>query len=530
MPRNAAEHQQILDVELDSEYDLPHKKMDVAKATFSLILGAVFLVLGVFLLWENSRALLEVNVTFLSNLGLYMAFLFVLISIAMFVSPALAFLSAYFSGLPQFKDEFSLAFVVKNASLVNAFTTSVLFFLVVSIFVAACGDGSGEEKVFPGHDVGATDLNVIKKMLTTKVPHGIQFLLSVKSMLETVLVVLLLVLVARGVMQFIAWKMYFSSFRDKIMQNNRKVLILKALNEVSQIKMDESINTWAYEVFKVLARGKGDACLEDFAELFHEDAKEVFEMFDVDHDENISEEEFVQIYLGIVNEKKHMRNALCARNDSLRKVNLALYAGTVVLSIFAAGWIWGKAANVVTIVAGMAPLLVAAQFMFGSAVAEALESMVFALMVRPFDAGDVILLENKTYTVMDFGLLYTTLYIEGKCVNVPNAAIRRSFVTNLMRSNYRYETYELKLDYESCKDKIDLLRKKIAEFLLVNKKIFNQDFDIFDMRFEGTDVFVMKIAVRIEVFYPSVKVANMRKDIFTLFLHDATKELEFVYK
>eukprot|EP00866_Antonospora_locustae_P002359 jgi/Antlo1/2359/1245 len=169
-------------------------------------------------------------------------------------------------------------------------------------------------------------------------------------------------------------------------------------------------------------------------------------------------------------------------------------------------------------------------FIFGSMLSEMFESLIFSLFIRPFDVGDLIILDNKVYKVINFGLLYSRLELNGKNITVPNFLIRKTFVTNLMLSKYIEETYLLKLDYNSCIDKLETLKERISKFLVINKKIYSEDFDIFDLEFYGYDLVHLKIVIRLSTFCASLRITRKRKDMFTLFLRDVTKELGFIYR
>lgn len=207
-----------------------------------------------------------------------------------------------------------------------------------------------------------------------------------------------------------------------------------------------------------------------------------------------------------------------------------MYIFFAVSLAFAIAWLWNVHSDVGTSVAGIAAFLIPMNFIFGSVLSEMFESLIFSLFIRPFDVGDLITIDNKVYKVINFGLLYSRLELNGKNITVSNFLIRKTFVANLMLSKYMEETYVLKLDYNSCKDKLDVLKDKISKFLVLNKKIYCEEFDIFDLEFYGYDVVHLKIVIRLITFCASTRIARKRKDTFTLFLHDVTKEMGFIYK
>lgn len=518
----------LIDYDFAPEENIFYEKSNPLKTAISLVLAITLLTASCLIVWKNCDMMMAQQGPPLKwalmalALGMFAAFIFLLVDLA------LVFLWKRRESAVDYKSDFQTAFVRKNVTYINILVTSTLLCILVnglSVINGIAELNSAEKMVRAGTKNGES-----VKLMPVAIPWNTICLTYVKNVVQTVAAMFLFMLVVKCITQFIAYRMHFVNFKTRIVKNNNKIKTLRMLNTISKERVDANVNKWAASLFRIISGNQNVVGIDNFHVLFERDAVEIFSVFDVDHDERITEDEFIQTYAGIVAEKKKIARAIKARDEGLSRIKVVLYPLFTSLFVFFASWIWGYYMDMRTGIAGLMMVILPLNFVFGSVLSETFESIVFALFIRPFDAGDVVVIDKKTYTVLNFGLIYSTFDLDGKCVNVPNASIRKNFVTNLMFSKYKLQTYKLKLEYASCRDKIDDLKIRILRFLVDNKKLFSQEFEVFDIRFEGEEILQMKIAIKIEVFFASKKITNIRKDMFSLFLRDTTKELGFVYK
>ncbi|KAL0266005.1 UNVERIFIED_CONTAM: hypothetical protein PYX00_011722 [Menopon gallinae] len=424
--------------------------------------------------------------------------------------------------------DFLSTFLMKNLDTVNVFAIFMLSWMLLHvIFVYE----NGPAHYYPPKAVQST-AGRSEPVLPDGgkgIPQRIALLYRSKNSTASIALILLFLLLGRASTLFVVHRTYYMHFKARIAQNECRMNALRTINTASSKEMDPNIKKWAADMFRIISKGKLGIVFEDFRVWFGPDAENAFALFDVDSDDQITEEEFVQAYTEVFKEKQHIENALNMRDESLLRIKVIMYVFFLISLGFAIAWLWDIPTDVGTSVTGMVAFLLPMNFIFGSVLSEMFESLIFSLFIRPFDIGDLITVDGKVYKVINFGLLYSRLELNGKIITVPNFIIRKTFVANLMLSKYTEETYILKLDYNSCRDKLDALKERITSFLVLNKKIYSEEFDVFDLEFYGYDVVQLKIVIRLITFCASLKIARKRKDMFTVFLHDVTREMGFIY-
>lgn len=508
----------IMNKELVSKQDMYYTRPSRVRTTISFLLGLGLGSGGMYLLFlsrkENMSNIYKVAVVML------------VFSICILLYSLLRILLVFYVRMGDDVDFLSV-FLMKNFDIVNIFCIFTLFSILLHVaFVHQDGPRHYSSKDVQSQDGTTTALSDANQAI----PLQVLYLYRGKNLTATIALVLLFLLVGRASILFIVHRTYYMHFKSRIAQNESRMNALKTINTASEKEVDPNLKKWAVDLFNIISQGKPAIVFEDFCAWFGPDAENAFALFDVDNDDHITEEEFVQAYTEVFKEKQHIENALNMRDESLLRIKVIMYIFFVVSLGFAIAWVWDIQTGLGTSVTGIVAFLLPMNFIFGSVLSEMFESLIFSLFIRPFDVGDLIILDNKVYKVINFGLLYSRLEFNGKHITVPNFLVRKTFVTNLMLSKYIEETYLLKLDYNSCKDKLDTLKERISKFLVLNKKVYSEDFDVFDLEFYGYDVVHLKVVIRLSTFCASLRIARKRKDMFTLFLRDVTKELGFIYK
>lgn len=509
----------VMNKELVSKKDMYYTRPSRVRTAISFLLGLCLGSGGLYLLFLSRKENM-------SNSYKVSAVIMLVLTICILLYALLRILLEQYARIGDEVDFLSI-FLMKNLDIVNMFCIFTLFSILLHIaFVFQDGPRHYLRKDVQNKDGSASTTSDANKTI----PPLVFYLYRSKNSTATIAVILLFLLVGRASILFIVHRTYYMHFKSRIAQNESRMNALKTINTASDKEVDPNLKKWAVDLFNIISHGKPAIVFEDFCTWFGSDGENAFALFDVDNDDQITEEEFVQAYTEVFKEKQHIENALNMRDESLLRIKIIMYTFFVVSLGFAIAWLWDIHTDVGTSVTGIVAFLLPMNFIFGSVLSEMFESLIFALFIRPFDVGDLIILDKKVYKVINFGLLYSRLDLNGKNITVPNFLIRKTFVANLMLSKYIEETYLLKLDYNSCKDKMDTLKERISKFLVLNKKIYSEDFDVFDLEFYGYDVVHLKIVIRLSTFCASLRIARKRKDMFTLFLRDVTKELGFIYK
>ncbi|KAM0677478.1 hypothetical protein BDAP_001979 [Binucleata daphniae] len=338
------------------------------------------------------------------------------------------------------------------------------------------------------------------------------------------------ILLKRILLHYVNYQIHYKHYKDRIDENKKRIDYLLMLNKIVEKKMTNDLKLWSGKVFSKIVRNETTyLTIDDFVYYFgEEDGENMFMLFDENRDNNVTKDEFIHCYIGLYKEKKMLKTSLNENDQALKKLELIFMLIFYPVAFFLAFVVLGQSSLFKNLLSGFLGIFLPATFIFGSVLADMFQSIIFIFNVRPFDIGDCISVNGKTYIVHEMGLLYSTLLSDSRFHNFPNETLRKTPVINLRQSIWITEEFEQTYDYESCKDKLDELRAEIKQFLKKNKKQYKQDFNVGEFVFTKGNAVKIKITVKLACPYQDIKGASDRKDRFTLFLHETLNRLSIV--
>ncbi|KAF7682617.1 Mechanosensitive ion channel protein 10 [Astathelohania contejeani] len=338
-------------------------------------------------------------------------------------------------------------------------------------------------------------------------------------------------LLVRIIIQYLNYKIHYTYYKKRIEENDRNVKYLQGLNRITGKRANKTLEEWAEMVYETLSGQKEALVIEDFKYFFGvTEGEKMFDMFDVNHDEYVSKEEFIKNYVKIFNEKTILRRSLSEKDSCMHKLSIVLEIIFMLIGSFFAFVILGHNETYKSLLGSFAGVVLPLSFVFGSVLSDVFQSILFIFSVRPFDIGDMITINGKTYVVVEMGLLYSTLTSDSKYYNFPNDILRKNPVTNLRRSDYVVERFNQSYEISSAKDKINLLQKKIDDYLEKYPKLFKPVCEINQFEVVGGNTLKLNISIILNCKYQDVKGVNVRRDMFVLFLDEVIKELGIINK
>jgi small-conductance mechanosensitive channel len=310
------------------------------------------------------------------------------------------------------------------------------------------------------------------------------------------------------------------------------VKCLQDLNKKISFPAKSNLKELAESIYNSLLReGKDYLMLADFIYYFgEENGSNMFELFDIDQNENVSKDEFIKYYTGLFREKKKLRSSLAEKDASLNKLNIVTIVMASPVAFFVLFTMLGRRSDFQSALGYVLGFSIPLSFTFGPVLSEMFYSIFFIFGARPFDIGDRITFEENHYEVKEMGLLYTTLVSDSRYHNFPNEILRKRPVINLRRSSHITEKFVQRYDYESCKEKMEDLKSAIGNFLMKNRKIYKLDFTISDYEVINGDTLTFVIRIRLACPYQDIQSATERRDMFAIFLHEQILKLGILYK
>src|SRR5690606_17549329 len=108
-------------------------------------------------------------------------------------------------------------------------------------------------------------------------------------------------------------------------------------------------------------------------------------------------------------------------------------------------------------------------FIFQGTLRTAFQSIIFILFTHPFDADDLIVIDDHYYVVHELGLWVSSYITQGgHMVYIANNTLVNKPIINLRRSPTMTEMITISVLPTVTKDKIKALEIKLLEFLKAN--------------------------------------------------------------
>lgn len=328
-------------------------------------------------------------------------------------------------------------------------------------------------------------------------------------------------------LQFINHRIHFKYYKERIRENQKIVQYLQSLNDVTEDEPERNVEEFNRKIFDAMKTSEDDILeKKDFIRHFGtHDGKNIFFLFDIDENSVVTRDEFSKRYRSLLKEKELLDVALHSNSSSMAKLNiifsLIMYPLSFVIILFHLD-AYSKFENIFKFISA---LCISFSFAFSALVSTTFQSIVFVFFVRPFDIGDVIEFDGKTFLVSDLGLLYSTFICDSMYEIVPNEILRNKTIKNFRKSthvtcNFKYSAHEK--DFQVIQTD---LKDKIRNFLQENSKKYHEHFKIHKIEQLDQENVQFEIEIIVSCPYQETHTVEQRKDNFTLFLMKITGEL-----
>ncbi|KAM0687737.1 hypothetical protein COBT_001020 [Conglomerata obtusa] len=351
------------------------------------------------------------------------------------------------------------------------------------------------------------------------------------NFLRVISAIVFILLLKRILMQQITFNIHYKYYKDRIKENNTRIEYILRLNKLIGNKMNYDLRTWAEKVFdKMLRDERNELILDDFIYYIGEkDGPEMFSIFDENHNNSVTKEEFKSCFYGVYREKKILKASIHENDNALNKLNIVLSIVLIPIAALVAFAAIDKYSDFKSYIGGFLGIFLPATFIFGAVLSDMFQSIIFIFNVRPFDVGDFVSLNDKMYEVHEMGLLYSTFISDSRLHNFPNEMLRKTIVINLRQSKWVSFRTKYKFEINSYELKEEELKKEISVYLKENKKYYKQEFFLCGYRILKRQGIEIEVCLKINCPYQDFQFISVRKDKFTLWLNKTVNKLGIIY-
>ncbi|KAF7702872.1 Mechanosensitive ion channel protein Msy1 [Cucumispora dikerogammari] len=329
--------------------------------------------------------------------------------------------------------------------------------------------------------------------------------------------IVLLTTIRKVILEYLNYRIHYKFLKKRILENDRLTESMHQLNLYTRQDSPTDISSWARHVFDCITMGQKETIsAEEFTVLFgEENGNSLFILFDINQNGEIDQEEFVEVYENIFEERAALKKSLEETSIGLDELgSLITITG---LLVFLAIFILYTVSPYEHLFKLCYLLMLGFIYISSPLIIETINSIIYIFIVHPYDINDEIEINNDGYTVKDIGLLYTDVERDGMVLTLPNDSLRRRGVKNLRSVEYKIFELQRRISTKSIKN-ISEYKNKIKAFLIENKAKFKPDFELINLEInEGIATF--DVVVKINCALQEQKKVSKRKDEISIFLH-----------
>lgn len=324
----------------------------------------------------------------------------------------------------------------------------------------------------------------------------------------------------------VKYKMHFSHYKDRIETNNNQNEVLYMINRMTGREMYSDVKEWATWVFNLISSNKGSLTRSCCRHYFNEeDTERIFDMFDTNNDGSVALDEFISVFFGVIREKYFLNEALMQKSSLLSKLSFVLSCVFFPIGLFMSSAILGGALYLKSYVSAISGAILSISFVFSSIAGEIFRSLIFIFCVRPFEAGDILRIDDKILTVKELGLLYTSFSIDSLTNYVQNIKLMDKYIVNYRLSDVEEKVYHYTFNIFQLKAKLEDLKKEISHFVSQDTKKYTGKFEIINFKSLNNDLVSLDIVVHFKINFQYIRGLMKNEDEFVFVLENIIREL-----
>lgn len=270
--------------------------------------------------------------------------------------------------------------------------------------------------------------------------------------------------------------------------------------------------------------------LYDSLALFYgkESTDMIFRCVEPHRQDLVTAEEVEMFCRATFNEMDQLANGLVEKDlilDKLQTVVTIIQSAVAALAFLTC---LGRAKGIREYGMLIASAVFGAGYVFSSIIVEFFKSLVFVLIVRPFDVGDVVVIDGKTLLVHDIGIVRTTFLTESLHCTIPNERLAKADIYNLRLSTCHEECFPLRVPAKSFAVFKDPFLSKLHEITDERPTVYKEHCQLEQLALHDDGSLELKIRVFFRLNFQELHGLQARKDNFMQDLNAILTEMELL--
>ncbi|KAF7700543.1 Mechanosensitive ion channel protein 10 [Cucumispora dikerogammari] len=329
--------------------------------------------------------------------------------------------------------------------------------------------------------------------------------------------IFLIITIRTVILKYINYRIQYKFLKKRVLENDRLTSTIHKLNKYTRQDSPSEISTWARHMFDCITKGQNETILiGDFTSIYGEqEGNSLFELFDINKNGQIDQDEFVEIYVSIFQERQTLKKSLEENTKGLNKLG-TLITIALVMFFLCVLLLYGTSTHNKSFYI-LCLIIICSLYITSGLLTEVINSIIYIFLVHPFDINDKIEINDTTYTVKSIGILYTDVERHGEVLTLPNVSLIKRDIKNFR--NVEYVIFNLRRQIPTSLLKtIPDYKKRIKSYLSDNRTKFKTDFKVTNLEISDA-VTVFDVVIKVCSTFQESESVMKRRDEMVIFLH-----------
>ncbi|KAI4291377.1 hypothetical protein PAPHI01_0651 [Pancytospora philotis] len=439
--------------------------------------------------------------------------------------------------------KYGLTYLVLSKHAASLSALAGCFFLAFALLLASEWRGR-YVGMLRSESVGVLSLQT--EMFVYLLSEGAVLFLSLGAAGVTMMICKCLILVLN-------YKMYSAHFAQRIESNRKNFGVIKLFKMVLGRRLTDC-RADAHEIVDCISRasagkdtsvelvgavgdrtvselplpaGRACATTESFVQFFGEDnTGKIIEAVRPHQPDLITAEELELFCSSAFNEMDKLGDGLMENNVVIGKLNSVITVISSIVALLVFLTCLGKGEGVKHYGILFASAFIGAGYVFTPIIVDTFNSLIFILIIRPYDVGDVVIIDNQVLRVVDIGITTTTFIRDSLNYVMPNPALLQMSIYNLRLSDCKEEVMRFVFSREKFHARRAELEQRLEALTRASPTVHKQPCHLEQLKLIDRSSLEVGVRIYFRMNYQEIEHIQTRKDQFVLEIEKIVSDLE----
>lgn len=312
------------------------------------------------------------------------------------------------------------------------------------------------------------------------------------------------------------YRMYMSHYEERIKKNKADMDVIR-LFQYTLGYMPTDAKQYAQDLIESLSSDGIKITHDDLIRAYGDiSGDRIIKLICVTDGDEIGVESIELFCCSTLNEVGQLADALMEKDITLSTLKTIFLVVEVSVGLLAFLACIGQAEQLRRNSFVVGSSILGAGYVFSSIIVEFFKTLFFVLFLRPFDVGDIIIVDGIKMFVKDIGIVRTTVKIDSLSCDIPNMELIGSKIINLRKSSGKEEVFNLSFNLSDFLLMKDKLIRRLDEVTGRRPEVYKAGCRIEDVVIKGNDCVNVTIRAFFRINFQEISNLQQNKDRFAL--------------